>query len=433
MPLDPVLLQPKPPAAAPKTPPSRAARAAATRQQQQQQHQRLSVPLGTIFLIIVCTFSVLTFVFQGKYAASLLSHTSSVLENTLEESRAGSGSSGEAVQQQRLRQKKPSAGALGARKRKPPDDGGGFELAGLSCERYGGPSDELAREMVYWEDLPTDAKYVSPLKKDDRTEYLTFEPDTGGWNNIRMAMETVLGMAFAMGRTLVLPPEQEMYLLKTDKGKAGDKQRNQFSFNHFFHMEAIHNEHVGLDIITMEEFLEREAMAGNMVDEKTGKVSFPPHNRTAWDGRGVDEVKELFTWLRSVSHLGLWDPDKCLLVFPASQDHKDVTDIYAMRDEILKDPPNFEDYVGHPVDVAASTLERLKENWAARTEMCLYDEDMQAAQFVHFPVDRTAGARLLIHFYAFLFFQDWRQDLWMKRFVRDHVRYVDEIQVSLYV
>lgn len=38
--------------------------------------------------------------------------------------------------------------------------------------------------------------------------------------------------------------------------------------------------------------------------------------------------------------------------------------------------------------------------------------------------------RLLVHFYAFLFFQDWRTDLWMKRFIRDHVRYIDEIQCA---
>ena len=28
---------------------------------------------------------------------------------------------------------------------------------------------------------------------------------------------------------------------------------------------------------------------------------------------------------------------------------------------------------------------------------------------------------------AFIFFADWRQDLWSKRFVRDHLRYVDDI------
>ena len=35
----------------------------------------------------------------------------------------------------------------------------------------------------------------------------------GGWNNIRMAMETIVAMAHAMGRTLVIPPSQNMYLL----------------------------------------------------------------------------------------------------------------------------------------------------------------------------------------------------------------------------
>ncbi len=34
-----------------------------------------------------------------------------------------------------------------------------------------------------------------------------------------MAMETVVVMAHAMGRTLVLPPAQGMYLLRKDKGE----------------------------------------------------------------------------------------------------------------------------------------------------------------------------------------------------------------------
>jgi hypothetical protein len=28
------------------------------------------------------------------------------------------------------------------------------ELAGLSCERYGGPPPEVAQEMVFWQDIP---------------------------------------------------------------------------------------------------------------------------------------------------------------------------------------------------------------------------------------------------------------------------------------
>jgi hypothetical protein len=81
------------------------------------------------------------------------------------------------------------------------------KLAGLRCmEEYGGPDDAYAEaEMAFWSDIPSDAGYKSPFMDDEEERYLTFEPDHGGWNNIRMAMETALVMSHAMGRTLVLP------------------------------------------------------------------------------------------------------------------------------------------------------------------------------------------------------------------------------------
>ena len=89
------------------------------------------------------------------------------------------------------------------------------KVAGLSCDKHGGPPDELAAEMVYWQDIPSDAKYMSPYKQRTGPEpkYLTFEPDQGGWNNKRMSMETAVTLAHATGRILVMPPEQGMYLL----------------------------------------------------------------------------------------------------------------------------------------------------------------------------------------------------------------------------
>ena len=84
---------------------------------------------------------------------------------------------------------------------------GGHIIAGLSCEKYGGVSEETAAEMVYWRDIPIDAAFASPFATlSSRTDpkYLTFEPDEGGWNNMRMAMETAVSMAHAMGRILVL-------------------------------------------------------------------------------------------------------------------------------------------------------------------------------------------------------------------------------------
>jgi len=58
------------------------------------------------------------------------------------------------------------------------DTTGGHNLAGLRCEKFGGPSPEVAQEMVYWEDIPSDSMYVSPFKRTDQRQYLSFEPGT---------------------------------------------------------------------------------------------------------------------------------------------------------------------------------------------------------------------------------------------------------------
>jgi len=311
-------------------------------------------------------------------------------------------------------------------------------IANLKCDAYGGPSDEDVAEMVYWEDIPKDATHISPFhmeyrqnKKDGDvqqiTQFLTFEPDNGGWNNIRMAMETVLALAFSMGRTLVLPPHQGMYLI--DKG--GDSQKNKFSFDHFFHMESISNEHIGLNIITTKDFLE-QCVSGKIVDTDN-KPIYPPGMRTDWDGAPRNELRELKEWIRKYSGQSLshWDPDRCIAAFPASNSEQDAKDLESLPSEINKLPgkfPNYDKYIGKPNDVDAPAIERLKEMNADREELCTYTPELQQTQWLHFPVSETS--RLLVHFYAFLFFQDWKHDLWMKRFVRDHVRYIDEIQCA---
>jgi hypothetical protein len=239
-----------------------------------------------------------------------------------------------------------------------------------------------------------------------------------------MAMETVLAMAVATGRTLVLPPEQGMYLLS----KSDNKQRKHFSFADFFHFETIAKEHDGLDIIHMKEFLEDVAMTGQLKNPDTGLPEFPPENRTDWDGR---DNKKLYQYLRRVTFWPWWDPEDCVAAFPS--DPKHIYKMRHMKEEIEKSGgfKSYEAYVGKPSPVDSPPEVRLKENWADRKDVCLYNETLQNAPVIHFGYDHQGpGARLLVHWYAFLFFQDWRHDLWMKRFVRDHVRYIDEIQCA---
>ena len=44
-------------------------------------------------------------------------------------------------------------------------------------------------------------------------KYLIFQPDLGGWNNIRMALEIAILLAKVSGRILVLSPPAVLYLL----------------------------------------------------------------------------------------------------------------------------------------------------------------------------------------------------------------------------
>jgi hypothetical protein len=81
-------------------------------------------------------------------------------------------------------------------------------------------------------------------------------------------------------------------------------------------------------------------------------------------------------------------------------------------------PPQIESFVNKPTPVNASMSKRFAENLAGRKELCPYDTSLQQEPFLHFHGKRKLGARLLVHFYAFLFFQNWKEDLWMKRFVR---------------
>ena len=303
-------------------------------------------------------------------------------------------------------------------------------LGGLKCAAYGGPEDEIAiKEMVYWSDIPSDSEYVSPFKRNNEAkggpvQYMTFEPDGGGWNNIRMAMETVVVLAHAMGRTLVMPPAQGMYLLRKDRGK----QNTDFSFADFFHLESLSNEHAGLDIITTEEFLEREAMTGNLRNKTTGEVAFPPGNRTNWNGQDLKPYK---AYMRDVIYTPLWSPGNCLAAFPASGDTKDITDLHEMLETIKKEGHiDTTKYINNPTPVDGSPIDRMRENLAARNHLCVYDEEMQNEPVLHFMCYHKMHVRLLTHFYSFLFFEDWKQQLWEHRFVRDHLRYLDELQCT---
>ena len=148
-------------------------------------------------------------------------------------------------------------------------------------------------QLAYWNNPQgdLDVSFRSPFAGDSNEKrYVSFEPDRGGWNNIRMSLEIVIVFAAATGRTLILPPNTPFYLLK--KGK---KNTQHHGFADFIDLknEALLNK---VPMITMKEFLEKEGTTANRIpDDKMFKLP------TGKDGEKLMRAAEQCLYVAKVS------------------------------------------------------------------------------------------------------------------------------------
>ena len=314
-------------------------------------------------------------------------------------------------------------------------------LHSLKCEKYGGPSNDLASEMVYWYKIPSDETFLNPFQRKNMEEgieekFLIFEPDAAGWNNIRMSLETIITLAISMGRTIVLPPEKRIYLLWENKG---GQQKHQFTFRDFFHLEEVEDEHPHLKFISMEEYLIKFGMTGQL-KSKTAPfhVKYPPQNRTNWDGSDPQVMNQLWAYIQETSYMDeSWKPMDSISYFPQYDTDLGPERRAQIQDNVTKVAEDISHNRGEyqllskpfPVGSTSNYL-RLRERLANRNQVCFYDNEMQKAKFVHFKHDWKTGDRFLLPYYTFHYFEDWQQDIWTKRFVRDHLRYNDELMCA---
>lgn len=222
------------------------------------------------------------------------------------------------------------------------------------------------------------------------------------------------------------------------------------SFGDFYDMDLINSKQKGLNIISMEQFLEREALNGQLRSNADGNILYPPNNRVNWDNQRLGtsistendtfqktflfntvESDPLWSYIRNVTKTFPWNPKECLLAFPAAG--TDEQHLFSLMADVLvgkdgRNFPHYSEYQGRPTRVDAPTIERLREMLAGRKKMCMYDRSAHDSNpVVHFRADQRNNTRLITQFYSFLWFEDWRHDLWSKRFVRDNLRYNDEI------
>lgn len=257
--------------------------------------------------------------------------------------------------------------------------------------------------VTFWKPSTiNDLKYRSPYAMPEGSEpkYVTFEPDIGGWNNIRMQMELVLVFAAATGRILVLPPDQPMYLL--NKGKGHEKAHN---FADYFPFEYISQR---IPVISMEEFMAREATQGKLKHKVYNKVHLPPGNKTVFLGTEREERLAMWAYLRNVSECPMWKCMKEFLVIPPAPG-VDTTD-----------PSRFD------LTEREKYAKKLNVAAAKRTPQ-YYNLTYHDAKVIHFITKPEWDLRLLEHFYTFIHFQDDAMDRYYKRFVRDFVHYIDII------
>uniref|UniRef100_A0A7S2HX61 O-fucosyltransferase family protein n=1 Tax=Helicotheca tamesis TaxID=374047 RepID=A0A7S2HX61_9STRA len=275
----------------------------------------------------------------------------------------------------------------------------GAQRATIHCENNNGDNDFDASFLAYWNEPQgtRDLEFKSPFvsKEDTEEKYISFEPDRGGWNNIRMTLETIFIIAAASGRTLVLPPDQPLYLLKSDKSK---KQRG---FADFFPVHSSSFEKSKLKIITTEEFLRREG----------GK-----HGRLPIE----DDISEKVLKAQNHCEQRLKSDISCMPLYDHLRSVGTVPQLKAGRDCLIFDVEKFNDE-----DITADHEKDVLNFCSGRevTYVKRYDND---PILIHFQTSEKEY-RLLSHFYGFVHFTDPAIDNYYKRFVRDYMHYIDPI------
>ncbi len=267
-------------------------------------------------------------------------------------------------------------------------------------------------DYVYWNDPQgeRDQNFQSPYGGQDDTEgkrrYLTFEPDPGGWNNIRMSMEIIFTLAATTGRTLVLPPKAPFYLL-------GMGAKNARSFGSFYDIskEAFQNE---VEVISMEEFFDREVFSqqgkqkpllGSLNDTEIQFLKDTKISELCLYREGADNhCRNLFKYLRKAGYQPQLEAGSSCLVFDEDVFHgKEVSD----------------------------DLEKRVSRFCGKRTPVYYNQTIHEPELMHWDASgvdpRVGGHRLLNHFYAFLFYSDPVVDNHYKRFVRDFLHYKDEL------
>ena len=162
------------------------------------------------------------------------------------------------------------------------------------------------RALSYWQ--PGESVAAPLLSRHRFGAYITFEPDRGGFNNIRMAFEYVVCIAAVTGRTVVLPPPEPWYLVNWGPLEREGSKDGSSSFQMFFDLNRLRE---FVRVISVDEFIRREGER-LAVPAKFCHAVRSTYSQV-WDG----ELRESWRqWLRTHPLWPAWDPLKFMICHP---------------------------------------------------------------------------------------------------------------------
>lgn len=267
--------------------------------------------------------------------------------------------------------------------------------------------------LAYWNDPigDEDANFLSPfasMATDGQEKYVTFEPDKGGWNNLRISLENIVVFAVATGRTIVLPPESPLYLLT--KEVDGKKVH---SYSDFFPFQSDSFKKNGnLKIISFEDFLDRESNMRFPLEENEREGIKQAKSSCTMREKNSDACHPIFNYLRRIG-------------FIINGDHFSDEHCFIFDEEILRKSSTSANVTHLEAMIDANKQNRIK-SFCGDREVVFYDQAIEDEPLIHFPTNQNSH-RLLIHFYVFFHFTDANIDNHFKRYIRDFLHYHDKI------
>jgi len=218
-------------------------------------------------------------------------------------------------------------------------------------------------------------------------------------------------LAAATGRTLILPPDHPFYLLTKDS-----KEKHR-SFQDFFQYQSPEYENKqsgsgGFDeiikTITTAEFFQRE-----IFESENYILPSDETNRTKLSAA----INKCDIRLKS--------PKSCIVLYDfLAQVAEHVPEWHGESNCLIMDDENWYHADGHESTMLKHSDE-VNQFCAGRTPY-FYNEEIYNARLLHIR-SHSKMTRLLVHFYAFIYFTDPKVGNHFKRMVRDRVRYSDKI------